>query len=331
MSKYKESVRKSLNAESKSTRESMADFFSAKKSSREKLSSFKVNGTFNEQSDIKKALTLLKDANQGAQIRASAAMGLVHEAARNEELLDYLIETLSNPEAPVELRGAALSVLQATTFTSPIFGAKRADYMNALRNVATEKTSASSDKALASLKSRAIEYLALEQDEYIQQRLLEGLEDPKKKIVKPEVAIQLLAYDLHADYYPTLRKIVENPPNKRSKKEALRNLAADPDSADLLLKCLNDKNEDKETRHVCAVGLQSLNPEALQRSVKQLITDPKEDKELRVALLNTMSYTPDTKIIDEDPEFQSKLDSIEKKSSSRNFKKVYKKYHQNKF
>lgn len=167
----------------------------------------------------------------------------------------------------------------------------------------------------------------MNKDEYVQRVLFDSLEDKNKEVVKPEVAIQLLSYDLHADHYPLLRKIAENPPSQLAKKEALRNLASDPKSAELLLKTFNDKSEDNEIRHICAVGLQNVNPEALQEEIKYVLMDDSEDDELKAALLNTINYAPNTEIIDNDYVFQVDL---KKQSKSKEFKKSYKQYQQGK-
>jgi len=252
MSNYKESVRRKLETASQERRKAINTFFDESKSTEERLSAFKKCGAFIEEDDVAKALRILKDKQRNQDsIRASAILGLMNYAAVNGDFQDELIGYLNNPEESDDIKNAALSVLQSNSFSSAAFDARRPAYINALRNVVKD----SKASGRGSVKERAAEYLALEKDEFIQRTLIEGLENPEKKMVEPEVAIQLLSYDLHSDLYPLLRNIVQNPPNERAKKEALRNLSSDSSSADLLLKTLNDKKEDKEIRHVCAVGL----------------------------------------------------------------------------
>jgi hypothetical protein len=327
MSNYKEQVIRKLQTASQEKRKAIDTFLDVSKSTEERLNAFKKCGTFVEEADVTKALRILKDKQRNEDsIRASAILALVNYSARNDKFQDELIEYLNNPEESEDIKNAALSVLQSNTFSSASFSAKRPAFINALRNLVKENKSS----GRGSIKERSAEFLALEKDESIQRSLIEGLENPEKKIVEPEVAIQLLSYDLHSDLYPLLRNIVQNPPNQRSKKEALRALSSDSLSADLLLSTLNDKKEDKEIRHVCAVGLQSLQPERFQSSLKSILTDKEEDEELKVALLNTLNYTTDTKSTDEDGEFQSKLDLTQKESKSTEMKETYLKYRQNK-
>lgn len=323
MATYKENLKAQLEKGKTATEKAVNIFLDQNKSKEARLKAFAESGTFNQDSDISAALKIVRDENEDAEIRASAILGLVAYANGSEEFIDELLGLLNNENTPDKMKGAALTVLQSNTFSSAILDAKKPEYNLALRNLVESDCP-------KNIKLRAAEYLAIEKDEYIQRKLLEGLENPKEQIVKPEVAIQLLSYDLHSDAYPVLRKIAEDPPNKRAKKEAIRNLSADPDSAGYLQKVLDNKKEDNETRHAAAVGLQSIEPEMLQNSAKDILTDKKENEEFRVALLNTLNYTPETENADNDQKFQSELEDIKDESKSRNLKKMYKFYEENK-
>ncbi len=90
-----------------------------------------------------------------------------------------------------------------------------------------------------------------------------------------------------------------------------------------MLKTFNDKSEDNEIRHVCAVGLQTLKPEALHSDVKTVLTDNNEEDEFKAALLTTLNYSSNTEPIDNDNAFQADL---KKQSKSKELKKAYKVY-----
>lgn len=323
MATYRENLIAQLEEEKRNTEKALETFFDKQKSKKQRLQAFEVSGTFVTESDLSKALSIFRDETEDAEIRAAAILGLVSFAAGNEEFINELLDLLNNESIPSKMKDTALSVLQGSTFGSPILDSKRPEYNNALRNLVESDCP-------QNIKSRAAEYLAIDKDQYIQSKLLDGLENPKDAFIKPEVAIQLLSYDLHSDAYPVLRKIAEDPPNKRAKKEAIRSLSADPESAGLLQKVLEDKDEDKETRHVAATGLQAIEPELLKNSLKEILTDKNENEELRVALLNTLNYTENTENIDNDEDFQSKLEGLKNSSNSRNMKKVHNSYMENK-
>ncbi|HEX8396264.1 MAG TPA: HEAT repeat domain-containing protein [Pyrinomonadaceae bacterium] len=323
MKTYRENLIAQLEEEKHNTEKAIETFFDSKKSKKQRLEAFEVSGTFITELDIVKALSVFRDETEDVEIRAAAILGLISYAASSEEFINELLDLLNNESVPNKMKEAALSVLQSSTFGSPILNSKRPEYNNALRNLVESDCP-------QNLKLRATEYLAIEKDEYIQSKLLDSLENPKGAFIKPEVAIQLLSYDLHSDAYNVLKKIAKDPPNKSAKKEAIRSLSADPDSAELLQKVLEDKDEDKEIRHVAATGLQSIKPELLQNSLKDILIDKNENEELRVALLNTLNYTENTENIDNDDAFQAKLEDIKNSSNSKNLKKIHNFYLENK-
>src|SRR5437667_255576 len=95
------------------------------------------------------------------------------------------------------------------------------------------------------LTSAAATSSAGDEDEYVQRRLIEGLERRSKALVPAAKAVQLLGYDVHAEYFPLLRQIVRQPPTRAAKREAVRLLGADPASKQLLLDLFKDKRESR--------------------------------------------------------------------------------------
>ncbi|EOR93424.1 hypothetical protein ADIARSV_3503 [Arcticibacter svalbardensis MN12-7] len=312
MDDYKTELLKQIENTKKQRASAIADFLNINKSDKERLTAFENFGTFNEEEDVQKAQLILRDDKQNGKIRAAALEGLVNEVGVNEKLMDEVISILNNEKPPIPLRSAALSVLQTTSFGSIVFPSKRPAYFNVLRKVVVEDND---------LRAPAMEYLAMNNDAFIQKKLIDGLNEPKAAITKPEIAIQLLAYDLHAEHYPVLRKIATNPPNLQSKKEALRNLAADPDSKDLLWRTMQNTKEDPETRHACAVALENLNPGDIQVYAKKMILDPNENEELKAAMLNTLTFSMDAGALN-DVDFKKKLDNVQKRVSSPGLRKM---------
>ena len=103
-------------------------------------------------------------------------------------------------------------------------------------------------------------FLAKEHDEYAQRRLHKRLQKRSKTLVPPAKAIQLLGYDIHAEHYLILKKIVKNPPSVAAKKQAVRLLGTDNSSKALLKRIRKDKNEAPDVRAVSATALQALDP-----------------------------------------------------------------------
>src|SRR5215212_8670002 len=156
-------------------------------------------------------------------------------AVENDDNPQAVLSVLRNKDEPVEVRLAALQSLAGASFSAEGFESWRGDYIVALREVATD--------ADPEIRQRSLGLLARDQDGFAQKKLLEGLQNPEKALVPPEKALQLLGYDAHAEAYSVAREIVEKPPNAEAKQEALRLLAADPNSAPLFEKILLDKEE----------------------------------------------------------------------------------------
>ncbi|MBI2687318.1 MAG: hypothetical protein HYX27_13445 [Acidobacteria bacterium] len=190
------------------------------------------------------------------------------------------IAVLAGANLSASDRLLALQAIQACSFSSLDYNAARPDYLTALRQVAT-----GSD---ANLRKRALGVLSRENDKFAQQLLVDGLRDPSKAAVPPEKALQLLTYNAHAGAYPVAREIVKNPPSAAAKREAIRLLASDPQSAKLIEETLADKKESVEVRRLSANALHTLHPERLQRWAAKAVADKTENKEMVAASLTAL-------------------------------------------
>jgi hypothetical protein len=191
----------------------------------------------------------------------------------SDRALESLIEILRDKEEPIAVRLRALQALGAAAFGSPSFPAIARDYTAALREVATDPD--------PELRQQVLGILARDKDGFAQQKLLDGLRDRAKALVPPEKALQLLAYDIHAEAYPIAREIVNHPPNETAKREALRLLGADPGAVPIFERILRDKTETPEIRQVSAAALHGLDPNRLQAQVREIVLDPSEHDEMR--------------------------------------------------
>jgi HEAT repeat protein len=284
MSEFKKQTLQALERAQQDRADKRTACFDDSRSLEERLRAFEQIGSILDQEFFGRALVLVENAEANPRLRAAALEKIAYLIGKDESLLDKVIFMLNDRTLPEELRQSALKVLQTNSFSSPIFPSKRPAYLAALRALIDDENK--------KLRETAIDYLALNRDEYVQRRLVEGLESPEKQITKPELAVLYLGYDLHADHFPILRKLAMNPPNKQTRREALRNLAADSDSKDLLKKTLADQNEDPEIRHICAVALQNLDPASFRAEANRIIDERSENEELKVSLLNTLLHTP---------------------------------------
>src|SRR6266511_4117488 len=97
-------------------------------------------------------------------------------------------------------------------------------------------------------------------------------------------AIQFLGYDDHGEYVPLVREVYKRAKGA-AREEALRVLATDPQSERLFARLLKNKSETKSVRRLSASGLQSLNPEAFEKTARRIVADEDEDNDIRAASL----------------------------------------------
>jgi len=220
-----------------------------------------------------------KLAKAATSAKKSAATPL-GEQDLEKEVAD-LLSTLQNRDEPVASRTAALESLGALDFLGPRFAPFRADYKEALRDVATDQP--------RELRAQALELLAIDRDPYAQELLVQGLQEPKDALVPEATAIQLLGYDDHAEVVPLVREVYERATGA-AREEALRVLATDPDSEQLLTRLLEDKSEKRNIRQLSASGLQSLNPEAFEKTARKIVDDDDDYNDIRATALAALAH-----------------------------------------
>lgn len=264
--------------------------------------------------DLTAALGVLRDPAAGEHLRSAALQVIATNIDERPDLIDSLVEILKDGTVATDQRLAVLNLLQQISFRIAHFPGKRPELMEGLRSVV--------DAPDAELRRRVIGVLAREKDEYVQRRLVEGLEGTAKALVPAAKAVQFLGYDVHAEHFPLLRRIVADPPSQTARKEALRLLAADPSSADLLLRILRDRNEKADVRRICAIALQSLDPERLEAEARRILMNDDEDDQLRALSLNTLTHFGNPAALTEDQELGRRVERLRGESRSRQLKQA---------
>ena len=212
-----------------------------------------------------------------------AARGAVH----HPRLMKTLLDLLADPAEKDQVRKAALQAIRANTFHPVQFRRYAPAFYEALRTAATDND--------PELRMFALDILALRKDEYAQRLLVEGLRHPRKALVPPVKALQMIGYDAHSEFYPLLRDIAQSSKRRPAVRQmALRLLAADSDSTDIFRTIVEDKNEEKSARVTSAVALQSLAPKEFARLATRLVDDDDDDDDVRASVLTTVTHGPTT-------------------------------------
>lgn len=257
----------------------------------------------------RRALSIATSARRTVKERVAALAEAPLAVCDSDENLQAMLNVLRDKNEPVEVRLAALQSLQAATFSVVAFESCRGDYIATLREVATDPD--------PELRQRVLGLLAREKDGFAQKKLLEGLQNPKKALVPPEKALQLLSYDVHAEAYSVARAIVSKPPNDDAKREALRLLAADATAAPMFEKILRDKDESAENRQISASALQALRPEKLQAHAREMLLDTSEYNEIQATSLTALTQFGDDAAVANDDALLKSVDRLSAKASTR--------------
>lgn len=251
-----------------------------------------------------KAAASSKAGKAGAAARAAAIRAEPIDAEDLATRVPDLLATLRNRKEATSVRAAALQVLGALDFLGPRFSPYRADYKQALRDIATDPR--------VTLRESAIELLAIAKDPYAQELLVRGLERPEEAVVSDARALQFLGYDDHADHAPLARKVYQRATGA-AREEALRMLATDPTSERLFTRLLKDKSEKSSVRRLSASGLQSLNPEAFERTARRIVADDDDYNEIRATSLAALAHGREARDKPADPKF---VDTVQKLTDS---------------
>jgi hypothetical protein len=255
------------------------------------------------------AFAVATNEKKSAPERAKAFIEAPLAAIQSNENLQAALKVLRDRDQPIKVRLAALQSLQAASFSVIEFEPCREDYLATLREIV--------DDPDPELRQRVLGILARENDGYAQKRLLEGLQNPAKALVPPEKALQLLSYDVHADAYPIAREIVNQPPNAEAKREALRLLSADANSAPVFEKLLRDKDEDREIRQISAAALQAVKPKRFQEQARELLLDNKEYDDIQATALTALTQFGDEKSVARDEQLLKRVDQLGKGKSAK--------------
>jgi hypothetical protein len=267
-----------------------------------------------EEDDLAAAVATLRDSGADTTLRSAALQLISTDIDSRPELIDPLLELLGDGTVRSDVRIAVLDLLREISFRVVLFPALRPNYLATLRSIIEDPD--------AQLRRRAIGILAREKDEYIQRRLIDGLERRSAPLVPAAKAIQFLGYDVHAEYFPLLRRIVEHPPSQAAKKEALRLLAADPDATDLLVSILQHRGERPDIRKLSAIALQSVAPGEFAEQARRIVLDDEEDEQLRTLCVTALTYFGSPAAMDEDSELAGRIERLRSESTSREMRQV---------
>jgi hypothetical protein len=222
-----------------------------------------------------------------------------------------LLDVLADPDASAALRVTALQRIGGAAFQPVKFAPFHAEYVERLRELAL-----SDDKEL---RATALDQLTLMRDEVGQRLVRESLEGTRKPLIPAATAARMLARDEHGDAAPLLRELARSGA-PRVREQALRALAVDPESVDLLARISSDKTERAAVREVAAMSLKAASPERFADVARELVLDESEDERLRTTAMSAIALTPEAVGALDADAFGAELQNVKSATSSRSLK-----------
>ena len=262
--------------------------------------------------------TKRKVSKKASTRKPKAATPAPLQVAENTDDVARLLKVLRDGSEPIEVRLEALDSLGAAAFSVAGFASMRGDYIAALREVSTDSHE--------QLRRRVFGILTRNKDGYAQKKLLDGLKDPAKALLPPEKALQLLGNDVHAEAYSVARAIVKKPPNDDAKREALRLLAADPNSTSLFEKVLRDKKELREIRQLAASALHSLNPKKLQQQARKILNDESDYADIKATSLTALEQFGDDAALGKDKALMQSVTRFKSGKTPAKYKQIARRF-----
>ncbi len=249
-----------------------------------------------------RAAEIVRDQTEAVELRAALMGRLGGEMKERQEHVDLAIDLVKDANQPAALRVVALKALQGASFHAPRLQASQPEFLAALRESARD--------ADADIRQRALSALAQHKDEFAQRLLMEGLQNPAAALVPPEKAVELLAYDIHAEHYALLRELASRPPNEATRIQAIRSLAADPGAAPLLRTILRNPADGLEARTRAAHTLRVLDAAAFEGEAKAIIANDAESDELRAMCLMALTVFGDRANLRKDAHLNATADRL---------------------
>ncbi|MEM9557200.1 MAG: hypothetical protein AAGC60_23275 [Acidobacteriota bacterium] len=248
--------------------------------------------------------------------RVAALHALASGRRNDDEFVQTLLDLVTDQAEPAELRSGVLRIIGQLRFSSVTLNARRPELIDALRSLI--------DAPDLAVRRDAVEMLSQEKDEYAQRRLLDSLDSGEPLAGSLEKTIQLLGYDIHADYYPLLRDIARTADTPEARREAVRLLAADAQSVDVLQEILRNRDEDQQVRRASASGYLSLDPQGFERDAREIVFDESEDDEVRAATLSALTHFAHPSA--RDAELHDYVDELERSPGSESLNEAARAY-----
>jgi len=226
---------------------------------------------------VQKAKEIVLNNSQATQLRAVALSKIFVYVPDDETLGNSLIKWIQDTQTPKELRNETLNALSNLTFSGFSTFSKRQELTAALRNVCRDPE--------LPFRQFAFSFLMDHNDSFAQSLLIEQLEQSRTDLLPTVECLRLLALNPKGDYLPAAYKVLQNPPNKESKIEAIILCGNYAPAKNTIIALLKDKKQPEDLRTVVLSTMNANYPKEFASLVANMIIDPNEPEELRATAI----------------------------------------------
>lgn len=250
-----------------------------------------------------RALQIILDRNEAEEIRIKS----VKLADKTKsEFLDIALNVIANESESTDLKSELIHQVFASNRSNRHYPSYKPVFFDLLRGLlrSTEPQ----------LRFQAIDILASQQDEVLQEFLVEELQKETDEFISKPDAIFFLRENPKPQHANLFRKFFIESNDQEVRKAALEGLGNDPRAAELLKSVVQDNDENFKVREAGALSLHHLDHKVMNDLAAKILTNPEsgngiklfkssdpnpEEVDFKAGLLNMLTFTGDVNSLNE--------------------------------
>jgi HEAT repeat protein len=233
-------------------------FLNKKLSVTERIKAIEPYDIIYDQKQVEQFKSIVLDTNENPDIRATALNKIYQFVPGDDQLEPLMLGLLGDPQAPKSLRKEALELAENLSFASM-------DVPDVYQKMVEDPDYEFREFAFAKL--------IVHGDARAQQKLIEGLENPRLALLPAPTAIAILSMSLKKEFYPALYKILQQTNDEATKLEAISALGFYKAARPKLIAISRDAGEQEQFREAALDALYAGDRENIVTYVLPIVSD----------------------------------------------------------
>jgi HEAT repeat protein len=211
-----------------------------------------------DENQVKEFKKVLMAEQESPAIKAMALNKIYDHIPGDEIVGNKIFEWFSTPATPRVLRDETLKLMANLTFSSMI---SSEPFLKMMEDPDME------------FRGFAFSRLLMHGDQRAQQRLIQGLEDPKAALLPPVQSIELLSLAPKKEYYPTVYKLLLETKDDNLRLTSVQALGAYREAREKLIEISMDSKENEDFRTSALLALYSGDRDNIVKYVTPILLD----------------------------------------------------------